>query len=128
MAELVLRNYWWPRIHGDVRAYVDGCTWCQQTKTFLEKPRGKLSPNKISKNIWQFISVDLIMQLPQSRGYNAISVVVDHLSKQIRLAPTNGEITSEGVAQIYWDTVWRDFGLPEVVIGNLSATTLLKLQ
>ena len=34
MAELVLRNYWWPRIHGDVRAYVDGCTRCQQTKTF----------------------------------------------------------------------------------------------
>ena len=48
-AELVLRNYWWPRIHGDVRAYVDGCTRCQQTKLFPEKPRGKLSPNKIPK-------------------------------------------------------------------------------
>ena len=76
-AELVLRNYWWPRIHGDVRAYVDGCTWCQQTKTFPKKPRGKLSPNKIPKKIWQFVLVDLITQLPQSRGYDAISVVVD---------------------------------------------------
>ena len=103
-AELVLRNYWWLRIHGDVRAYVDGCTWCQQTKTFPEKPRGKLSPNKIPK-IWQFVSVDLITQLPQSWGYDAISVVVDHLSKRIRLAPINGAITSEGVARIYQDTV-----------------------
>ena len=25
-AQLVLRNSWWPRIHGDIRAYVDGYT------------------------------------------------------------------------------------------------------
>jgi len=97
---------------------VDGCTQCQQTKTFPEKPRGKLSPKKTPKNIWQFVSVDLITQIPQSQGYDAISLVVDCLSKRIRLAPANGEIMSEVVAQIYQDTVWRDFGLPEVVISN----------
>ena len=103
-----------------------GCTWCQQTKTFPKKPRGKLSPNKIPKKIWQFVSVDLITQLPQSRGYDAISVVVDHLSKRIRLALVNGEITSEGVAQIYRDTVWRDFGLPEVVISDRGSQFVSK--
>ena len=65
-AELILQNYWWPRICGDVWAYVDGCSRCQQTKTFPEKPRGKLSPNEIPQRIWQHISVDLITQLPSS--------------------------------------------------------------
>jgi hypothetical protein len=117
-AELILRNYWWPRIQGDVRAYVDGCNRCQQTKTFPAKPMGKLSPNKTPQKIWQYISVDLITQLPPSLGHDAIMVVVDRLSKRIRLAPTNGEVTSEGVARIFRDTVWRDFGLPEVVISD----------
>ena len=117
-AELILWNYWWPRIQGDVRAYVDGCSRCQQMKTFPAKPMGKLSPNKTPQKIWQYISVDLITQLPPSLGYDAIMVVVDQLSKRIRLAPTNGEVISEGVARIFRDTVWRDFGLPEVVISN----------
>jgi len=51
--------------------------------------------------------------------------VVDHLSKQIRLALANGEVTSE-VAQIYQDTVWRDFGLPEVVISDHSSQFVSK--
>ena len=80
-AELILRNYWWPRIHGDVCVYVDGCSWCQQKKTFPSKPRGKMFPNKVPQNIWQYVSVDLITQLPPSLSYDAIMVVVDCLSK-----------------------------------------------
>src|SRR3979490_302888 len=124
--ELILRNYWWPRIHGDVRTYVDGCGRCQQTKTFPAKPRGTLAPNIIPTRIWQYISVDLITQLPQSLGYEAIMVVVDRLSKRIRLAPTNGEVTSEGIARIFRDTVWRDFGLPEVVISDRGSQFISK--
>lgn len=33
-AELVLRNYWWPRIQDDIWKYVEGCDLCQRTKTF----------------------------------------------------------------------------------------------
>ena len=59
-AELILRNYWWSRIQGNVRAYVEGCSRCQQMKTFPVKPMGKLSPNETPQKIWQYISVDLI--------------------------------------------------------------------
>lgn len=30
--ELIARDYWWPRIQGDVRIYVEGCETCQRTK------------------------------------------------------------------------------------------------
>jgi hypothetical protein len=117
-AELVLRNYWWPGLYSDVKKYVRGCEKCQRTKTFPEKPRGTLSPNAIPERNWQYISVDLITQLPPSMGYDAIMVVVDRLSKMIRVIPTNGEVTSEGVARLFRDRVWKDFGLPEVVISD----------
>src|ERR1700692_251331 len=79
-AELVLRNYWWPGLYSDVKKYVRGCEKCQRTKTFPEKPRGTLSPNATPERNWQYISVDLITQLPPSMGYDAIMVVVDRLS------------------------------------------------
>ena len=43
---------------------------------------GKLMPNCIPYHWWQIISVDLIMELPQSHGYKSILVAVDQLSKQ----------------------------------------------
>ena len=51
-------------------------------------------------------------------GYDAIMVVVDRLSKMIRVVATNGEVTSEGVARIFRDRVWKDFGIPEMVISD----------
>jgi transposase InsO family protein/predicted aspartyl protease len=116
--ELVTRNYWWPAIVSDVRKYVEGCERCQRTKNFPTKPRGLLSPNRIPERNWQWISVDLITQLPPSLGYDAILVIVDRLSKLIRLAATNGGVTSEGIARLFRDKVWKDFGLPEGILSD----------
>lgn len=57
-------------------------------------------------------------QLLHSLGHNAIVVIVDRLSKMIRLVPANGELTSEGLARIYHDCVWKDFGLPDCIISD----------
>ena len=42
------------------------------------------------------------------------------------MAVTNGEVASEGIARIFRDTVWRDFGLPEVVISDRGSQFILK--
>lgn len=102
----------------DVTRYVSGCKKCQCTKTFPARPFGLLAPNPVPEHNWQFISVDLITQLPQSKGSDAILVVVDRLSKMICLVLTNGELTSEGLARLYRDQVWQDFGIPECVISD----------
>ncbi|KIL70533.1 hypothetical protein M378DRAFT_117693 [Amanita muscaria Koide BX008] len=116
--ELILRTYWWPRLHADVAAYVRGCDKCQRTKDFPTRPMGTLAPNLVPERSWQIVSVDLISQLPTSHGYDAIVVVVDRFSKMIRLTPVNEQITSEGMARIYRDRVWRDFGLPERILSD----------
>jgi len=85
-------------------------------KTIRAKPHGMLAPNRILKHPWQCISVDLITELPTSRGYNAILVVVDQFTKMICLIPTYTSLSSEGVARLFRDHVWKDFGVPENII------------
>src|SRR5467141_1304826 len=85
MTELVTHNIWWPRMGCYVADYVKGCDLCNRTKTFPASPTSKLMPNRVPDHCWQVISVNLIMELLPSQGYNAIMVVVDHLSKRAHL-------------------------------------------
>src|SRR5882672_5405475 len=98
--------------------YIKGCDLCNRTKTFPTLPTGKLMPNRIPDRCWQVISVDLITELLPSRGYDAIMVVVDHLSKQAHVIPTTLDITAAGVAKLFRDHIWKLHGLPEEVISD----------
>ena len=99
--ELVAWNYWWPGMGRYITKYMKGCDLCNQTKTFPVAPVGKLMPNHIPYCWWQFISVNLIMELPQSHGYNSILVKVDRLSKWAHCIPTTSNVTSLGVAWLF---------------------------
>ena len=118
MTELVAWNYWWLGMGRYIVKYVKGCDLCNQTKTFLEAPAGKLMPNRIPYHQWQIILVDLIMELPQSHSYDSILVAVDRLSKRAHFIPTTSDVTSLGVAQLFRDGIWKLHGLPEEVISD----------
>ena len=64
------------------------------------------------------ISVDLIVELPTSHGYDALLVVVDRLSKRVHVIPTTSDINSVGVAQLFQDHIWRHYGLSEEIISG----------
>src|SRR5258708_2157558 len=89
-----------------------------QTKTFPTQKVGKLIPNKVPDRCWQVISIDMIGELPDSKGYNAILVVVDHLSKWIHAVPTVTSLDSAGVTRLFLEHVWCHHGLPEEVISD----------
>ena len=126
MAELILQSYWWPRIHVDIRQYVDSCDICQHTKTIWARPCGTLALNQIPSHPWQYISVDLITELPTSQGYDAILVVVNWFTKMICLIPTYTTLSSEGVACLFQDHVWKDFGIPENIIYDQGSIFISK--
>ena len=116
--ELISRNYWWPGMGHYIAKYVKGCDLCNRTKTFPAAPMGKLLPNQIPSQKWQVISVDLIVELPTSHGYDALLVVVDCLSKRVHVSPTTSDINSVGVARLFWDYIWRQHGLPKEIISD----------
>src|SRR5258706_9596634 len=60
----------------------------------------------------------MIGELLDSKGYNAILVVVDCLSKQIHTMPTVTSLDSTGVAWLFLKHVWHHHGLLEEVISD----------
>jgi transposase InsO family protein len=126
--ELVSRNYWWPGLPRYIGSYVSGCDTCQRVKSFPASKVGKLMPNKVPSRRWQVISVDVIGELPLSRGYDAILVVVDRLSKRIHAIPTTTQMDSSGMARLFLEHVWRHHGLPDEIISDRGPTFVSKFS
>src|SRR5260370_33368138 len=64
----------------------------------------------------------MIGELLDSKGYNAVLVVVDHLSKWIHTIPAVTFLDSAGVAQLFLKHVWHHHRLLEEVISDCRPT------
>ena len=60
----------------------------------------------------------MIGPLPSSNGIDTILVIVDQFMKMIRLKATMTNISSEGIAKIYRDKIWKLHGVPRTIISN----------
>src|SRR5258705_2196415 len=60
----------------------------------------------------------MIGELPDSKGYNAVLMVVDCLSKGIHAIPTVTSLDSAGVARLFLEHVWCHHRLLEEVISD----------
>jgi len=118
MLELLKRNYWWLGLKEDVKRYVQGCFKCQQHKVLHQKKAGELHPLEIPQGPWQEISIDIIGPLPMSNGMDAIVVIIDRFTKIIRLKATTTNISSEGIARIYRDDIWKLHGIPRKILSD----------
>ncbi len=63
--ELVLREYWWPKMKKDVENYIRACETCQRTKSSTQAKAVPLHPNAIPSRPWTHISVDMVTGLPR---------------------------------------------------------------
>ena len=114
--ELVSWNYWWPQMSRYVGKYVSTCDMCLRTKTIKQPPTGELHPLPIPDAPWDTVSVDFIMELPESNGQDSIMVVVDSVTKRSHFMSTVTTILSIGAAQLYIQHVWKHHGLPKKVV------------
>jgi len=75
-------------------------------------------PNLIPGKAWTHISADFIMKLPLAQGYDAILVVVDRLTKMAHFVPTTERTSTEGLARLFRDNIWKLHGLPDSIISD----------
>ena len=90
--------FWGPKPALRGRLGITQISRLHHTKSFPTKKVRKLLPNQVPDHRWQIILVDIIGKLPESRGYNALLVMVDHLSKCIHTILTVTSVDSEGTA------------------------------
>jgi hypothetical protein len=116
--ELVSRNYYWPGMSRLVREFVQTCDICARNKISRHSLYGELCPLPIPAGPWQSVSMDFIMDLPPSSGYNAIYVCIDCLTKMAHLIPTTTEVMGEETAHLYCHDIWRLHGLPVNIVSD----------
>ncbi|GBG85010.1 hypothetical protein CBR_g39474 [Chara braunii] len=116
----VSRLYVWPKRKYFVKDYVAECPTCQEVNSANHLPYGLLQPLPIPEGRWQSISMDFIGPLrpPAPRGHDAILVVVDRFTKCARFVPCRYAISAREVADIVFDRVVRDHGLPLSIISD----------
>ncbi|VFQ78707.1 unnamed protein product [Cuscuta campestris] len=95
--------FYWRGMRKDVRAFLAACVPCQATKYSTQKPVGLLQPLPVPDRVWDSASMDFITGLPPSRGYTAILVVVDRLSKYSHFGPLPAGFDAPRVAALFLD-------------------------
>eukprot|EP00798_Chlamydomonas_sp_ICE-L_P029418 gene29418-biopygen5345 len=118
--EAISRSYWWPAMRLDVTDYVRSCDSCQRTKAARQKAYGSLQPLPIPARKWQSISMDFITGLPKRgpHGFDVILVVVDRLTKMVKLAACHTTDSAERTANVFHEKVLCDFGIPESIVSD----------
>jgi hypothetical protein len=98
--------------------YVKHCDLCNRTKVQCRRPIGELHPSETPEAPWDTISVNFIVKLPKSHGYDAIMCVVDSLTKRAHFISTHTTINAEGIALLFFKKVWKHHGTPQVVVSD----------
>jgi transposase InsO family protein len=115
--ELIARNYWWLQMSQYISIYIKTCDLCNRTKLQHRRPFSELHPSETLAEPWDTISVDFIVELPESYGYDAIMNVLDSVTSA-HFIPTHTTITAEGAACLYLREVWKHHGTPRVVLSD----------
>ena len=114
------RDFWWPGLSVFVNNFVTGCAVCQQNKARMHPTTPPLSPISSTSSLpFKQLSIDLITDLPLSHGYDFLMVVVNHgLTKGVILAPCSKTVDVNGIAQLFFDHVFKCFGLHDTLISD----------
>ncbi|KAF8629472.1 hypothetical protein AX17_005653 [Amanita inopinata Kibby_2008] len=101
-----------------IRDYCRACNLCICTKIQQRAPTGELQPLPIPTARWEEVSMDFIVELPESAGYDAVMVTINRLSKQAHFIPTHTTITALGTTRLFLVNVWRHHSLPLHTISD----------
>ncbi|KAL4368203.1 hypothetical protein GQ457_05G027960 [Hibiscus cannabinus] len=128
-------NFYWPGMRAAVRQFVHECQTCQRMKSDSLVPAGLLQPLPIPTQVFEDISLDFIMGLPNSNGKETILVVVDRLTKYGHFFALPRHYDSTLVARILVQGVVKLHGIPHTIVSDRDRifvsdlwTELAKLQ
>jgi len=111
-----------------VKEFVRACDICQRQKYAATTPGGLLQPLPIPNGIWEDLSLDFITGLPKSRGYEAVLVVVDMLSKYSHFLLLKHPYTAKSIAELFVKEIVVEAKIPLKLFLNDKQTLVLKLR
>ena len=119
--DLVKQHYEGPQLCKFVEDYMKGCATCQETKVIIPMKHIPLYHLNTfaEQGPFQYISMDLITDLPPSNTYDSILTIVDQgYSKAAKFIPCNKTIDGQGIAKLYLQHLFPWFGIPTRIISD----------
>jgi hypothetical protein len=117
----------------DVKQYADTCATCAKFKSCMHKPYGKLQSLPAPTKPWTDILLDFITGLPRSsqtaetRGKNAILVVVNRFTKMVRYCAVTDTITAPQLMKLLVQKlVQKGAGIPSSITPDRGHQLTLK--
>lgn len=109
-------QFYWPKMHADVKQYVRRCVVCQSIKPELKRPAGLMTVRNKVTGPWQLIAVDFIGPLPRSTsGHQYILSVVDYFTKFTMFFPLRSA-TSASLIRNLEEYIFLLFGAPKWLV------------
>jgi len=98
--------------------YFSHCDLCLCTKIQHCLLSGKLQLLLILEERWDTISMDSVLELPESGRYNSIMVAVDSIGKCSYFVEMVTTVTATRAANLYLQNVWKLHGLLWKVVSH----------
>ena len=99
--ELVSWKFIYDKWSEDVARYVAGCMKCQKSKADRHSRQMKLVPMPTWERPFKKIAMDIVGELPESEGFNAILVITDQCIKVQHYILAKTTWTAEDVTDSY---------------------------
>jgi hypothetical protein len=117
------RHYlFWEGMKKDILHFVTECELCQRNKGETINSPGALQPLPNPASMWTDISMDFRVGLPKVGNKSVIMVVVDRLSKYAHFCSLPHPFTSELVAQVFIDHIFKLHGIPTSIVSDCDPT------
>ncbi len=110
--------YYWPNLKDSAEEYVKTCLTCQQNRTLNKKQVGLLQPLPITEGPWESVSMDFMVSLPPSKGFDAIMVAVDRFSKMAHFIPTKDEAATQETGRLFFSHIFKHHGFPKDIVSD----------
>lgn len=102
----------------EIKTFINMCDICQKVKPRQHGPVWFLQPIPILTQLFEVVSMDFIPELPNSKGFNNILVIIDKLTKYTIIIPMTTQVTEEETARLFFKHVVSKFGILHQVISD----------
>jgi len=101
-----------------ISQYVSTCDLYLQTKPWRHSPVGELQPLSIPDAQWDTLSINFVVELPESSRHDAVMTIVDSVSREVYFIPIHTTVTVEEAARLFLHHVWKLYGLLKRVVSD----------
>ena len=123
----LIENFYWPNMLQDYKNQSKICRIYQKTKAEKVGKYGNLILVKSPKKVQQKIALNLVIDLFKIKNQkNAILVIIDILSKIIKLIPTKKELSSKKLVYLLINNIVALFRMSKEIISDNNVRIIAK--